>query len=98
MNPSAPFSRSEVVSGALDICHRQLAENRADAAAVFRQLANVIVISAAVRKSFFEDGRIGGHALQAVLLDHALKFAARQKFAAQKIEPERLTELFQFLQ
>ncbi len=44
---------------------------------------------------FLEDGRIGGDALQAVLLDHPLQLAAGQECVTDVIEPGRLIEFLQ---
>ena len=55
--------------------------------------ANVVVIIAAFAEGFVEDGRVGGHALKAVVGDEFGQIAARDQGSTDVVEPETLAKI-----
>jgi len=60
-------------------------------------LAKLIVVIGGTRDRFLEDRRVGGHALQAVLLKHAAKFRGDEQMTSNVIEPHALSEVLELL-
>jgi hypothetical protein len=79
----------EQIGRVLNVPNRQLLVERRR---VQRRGAGRIEDVGVARDRPFEDGRIRGHAAQAVFLDHPLQFAACDQAAADVVEPDRLAE------
>ncbi len=53
-----------------------------------RKRVQQIVVKRAAGDGLLEDGRVGGHAAQAVFVDQALQFAAGEQVAADVVQPD----------
>ncbi len=76
------------VAGGLDVAHGHAAVDLAGAQALARQRLELGVVVGRAEDRLLEDRRVGGHAAQRVLLDHALELAALDHAAAELVEPD----------
>ncbi len=91
--------RPQQIGGLLDVGDGEVLEHIDHLRVRCRQeRAQPIVIVAAVADRLFEDRGIGGHALDAVVLDQALQPAALEDLAVDEVQPHRLSGLAQLLQ
>src|SRR5439155_18159110 len=56
------------------------------------QLANLRVVASALRERLLEDGRVGGHPADRVLLHHPRELAALEQVSGEEIDPDALAE------
>jgi len=63
-----------------------------------REFLELIVVVGGTGDRLFEDRRIRGHALEAVLAEHAAKFGGREQMTAYVVEPYGLSKPLQLLE
>src|SRR5262249_37934243 len=92
--------RAERVARGLDVAHRQRLvdlEGR-DPRSRAPQALQVGVILGALADGLLEDGRVRGHAADAVLVDQPLQLAALDQLARDEVEPDGLSEAGELLE
>ncbi len=85
----------EGIRGHLDVGHGNPLVDLGDAFLFPGHGADVIVVILAPGDGLFKDGGVGGDALQAILVDEALKFAGSDHPAPDVIQPDALSELLE---
>ncbi len=96
--PGAIVDGSQDVGGPLDVGDGQAHEDVLGVVdARGEQLADLVVVLAALRDRLLEDGGIAGHPGDVVLGDQALELAAGQQVAADVVEPDRLALVAELL-
>ena len=88
----------EHVGGGLDVFDDQAEHDLFVGLAVIDQFAQGIVVVAAAADRLLEDGGVGGHADDSVLLDHSLQFSGGHQTAPDVIQPDAGAGLVEFKQ
>src|SRR5262249_12469555 len=90
--------RPEDVRGGADVGDRERLEDRGRVLPGGSGGADVLVVQLGLGDRLLEDGRVGGHPAQAVLLDQTLQLGTLVQIAANEVVPDALAELPQPLQ
>ena len=84
--------RAQQVGAVADVGVGELEEDRARVEAVARRRAERAVVQIRVADGLLEDGRVRGHAADAVFGDQARELAGVEQFPADVVEPDRLAQ------